>query len=51
MPIVILAVLLFTGLMTVKVILFPSEVLAYFQVPAWVFWFTVLSGLTWLLKD
>jgi hypothetical protein len=51
MPIFILAVLLFLGLIVVKVILLPSEVLTYFQVPVWVFWFTILSGLTWFLKD
>ncbi|MBW4441431.1 MAG: hypothetical protein KME10_09400 [Plectolyngbya sp. WJT66-NPBG17] len=51
MPIGILTVLLFLGLLTVRLVLLPSEVLTYLQVPTWAFWFLVLSVITWLLRD
>ncbi|MGG6263495.1 hypothetical protein ACQ4M3_03945 [Leptolyngbya sp. AN03gr2] len=47
----ILTVLLFLGLLTVRLVLFPSEVLTYLQVPTWAFWIALLGILTWLLRD
>ncbi|HTL88091.1 MAG TPA: hypothetical protein VL134_01735 [Leptolyngbya sp.] len=51
MEIGILTVLLFLGLITVRLVLFPSEVIGYLQVPSWIFWFVVISTITWILKD
>jgi len=47
----ILTVLLFLGLITVQLVLLPSEVLTYLQVPAWTFWLFVLGIVTWLIRD
>lgn len=51
MSIGILSMLLFLGLLAVRLVLLPSEVLTYLQVPTWIFWFFVLGVFTWLLRD
>lgn len=47
----ILTVLLFLGLLTARLVLFPSEVLTYLQVPTWAFWILVVGVVTWLIRD
>ncbi|MEP0915307.1 hypothetical protein NC981_00620 [Leptolyngbya sp. DQ-M1] len=47
----ILTVLLFLGLLAVRLVLLPSEVLTYLQVPQWAFWLLFLGVMTWLLRD
>ena len=51
MSIGILTVLLFLGLFAARLVLFPSEVLTYLQVPAWAFWLLVLGASAWFLQD
>lgn len=47
----ILVTVVVIALFTVQGVLFPSEVLAHLQVPAWLFWIALLGLMTWCLGD